>query len=417
MRILIAPNAFKNSLSARDAAQALQEGLTSSRLEAQSTTFPIADGGDGTADLLTDRLQATRVEVPAQDPLGRTIACGYGLAPRFAAPSDTTPAPLSSVTRPVAALASGLTALIDMASASGIRLLRPDEYDPLRATSIGTGQLLHAAISRGARQILLGVGGSATVDGGAGILHALGARFLDASGAVLSPIPAQLIHLDRIDLTQLYPLVRDTRIIVLCDVDTPLLGDRGAAPVFAPQKGASKEVISVLEQAFQRISQAAHIAGSIAPSTIAAHAASADAALAPFTGAAGGAAFGLHHFLRAELVPGANFFLEVAGFDAFLKNADLVLTGEGRLDAQSLRGKGPVVAAKRAQTMDVPVIALAGSISTEDEARLRDVFHTLIPITPGPCSPEEALAGARANLVRAARALGDTLSIAASPSR
>lgn len=416
MRILIAPNAFKNSLSARGAADALRAGLLASRLKAQLTTFPIADGGDDTADLLIDHLHATRVEVPARDPLGRTIACTYGLAPRFAPPfaadsifttpfSPAVPAPL----------APGLTALIDMASASGLRLLPPHEYNPIHATSAGTGQLLHAALSRGARQVLLGVGGAATVDGGAGILHVLGARFLDADGAVLEPIPAQLVHLHRIDLTQLYPPAREARIIVLCDVDNPLLGERGAAPVFAPQKGAAPETIPLLERVLQRMSEAQVEApvGAPGPGSVAgaAHAAAAGAALSAFTGAAGGAAFGLQHFLGAELVGGANFFLEVTRFDALVKTADLVLTGEGRLDIQSLRGKGPVTVADRAHAVDVPVIALAGGIPAEDEARLRELFDALITVTPGPCSLEEALAGTRANLVRCGRALGDTLSI------
>ncbi|TDW95812.1 glycerate kinase [Dinghuibacter silviterrae] len=403
MRVLIAPNAFKDSLDARAAADAIREGLERSRLAAGYFSFPIADGGDGTGSLLTERLGGTRVEVPAQDPLGRTIGAAYGIAPRFGAPTAL-----------LHQAAPGPIALIDMATASGLSLLQPGERDPLHVTSQGTGQLLRSALSAGARQVLLGVGGSATVDGGAGILHALGARLLDAAGHELSPNPLGLLQLDRIDLTGLYPPVRDTRMLILCDVDNPLLGPSGTAAVFGPQKGADAGTVALLEKALTRWCEVISRMGvDRRPGAAGAGADTAALSLGalPHGGAAGGVAAGLFAVLGATLVNGADGFLDLTRFDDALERADLVLTGEGSLDAQTLRGKGPYAIARRALTRDIPVIGLAGSIPTADEPRLRDFFDALFNINHAPSSLDQALRDTRANLTRTALAIGDLLAL------
>jgi glycerate kinase len=403
MRVLIAPNAFKNSLDARAVADAVRTGLERSRLAADYVPFPIADGGDGTGALLTDRLGGARVEVPVQDPLGRTIGASYGMAPRFGAPA--TPLPLA---------APGPIALIDMASASGLGLVTPQERNPLHASTIGTGQLLRSALSAGARQILLGVGGSATVDGGAGILHALGARLFDAAGTELPPTPAGLLELDRIDLSGLYPAVRDTRILVLCDVDNPLLGPAGTAAIFAPQKGADAATVALLEKALTRwcavISQTAPADGAPARSRSGASASPALSDL-PRGGAAGGVAAGLFALLGAMLADGANAFLDLTRFDEALTHADLVITGEGSLDAQTLRGKGPMAVARRAAARDIPVIGLAGNIPVADEPGLREYFNALFNINRSPTSLEQAIRDTRTNLAQTAMAIGDLLAL------
>ena len=262
MHILIAPNAFKNSLSAAAAAGAIRRGLEESRLQGTCTRFPIADGGDGTAELLIERLHGTTIEATVEDPLGRPVDATFGQLPDG-------------------------TAVIEMASASGLRRLRAEDRNRLRTSSAGTGQLIRAAASGGAVQILLAVGGSATVDGGAGILHALGVRFLDESGNDLIPTPDQLLRLRRID-----PSGCDLRVplTILCDVNNPLLGPNGAAAVFGPQKERPPSDVSQLEAAlthFRNIVQSAtHI----------------DIATIKHGGAAGGTAAGLHALLNAQLV-------------------------------------------------------------------------------------------------------------------
>ena len=425
MRLLIAPNAFKNSLTAKAAAEAIREGLRRSRLSAEYACFPIADGGDGTAELLIERLRATRVEVPVQDPLGRPIGAAYGMAITTAA---QIPMPAQAATSGhigtsghiaasgrVAAVghvaAAGPVAIIGMASASGLDLLRPEERDPLHLSSIGTGQLLRSAISQGARRVVLAVGGSATVDGGAGILHALGARYLDAAGNTLEPIPAQLLQLARIDLSDLYAPVRDTQIVVLCDVDNPLLGDQGAASVFGPQKGATPETVVLLERVLTRMSEVITRMSEVAGGDVASLARGSDMASVARGGAAGGTAAGLYALLGAHLVSGSAYFLDAARFDASLETADLVVTGEGSLDAQTLRGKGPFAVAERARARGIPVIGLAGRIPPGDEAALKHFFQALFPIGNGPADLDQAIRDTEANLIRTAREIGDVLAL------
>jgi glycerate kinase len=370
MHILIAPNAFKNSLSATAAANAIRKGLEESRLPCTCTCLPIADGGDGTAELLVERLCGTTIEATVEDPLGRPISATFGLLP-------------------------GGIAIIEMASASGLRLLSTKERHPLLTSSAGTGQLIRAAAGGGARQILLAVGGSATVDGGAGILHALGIRFLDENGNDFRPTPNQLHRLRRIDLSGLY--TPQILLTILCDVNNPLLGPNGAATVFGPQKGATPSDVAQLEAALT------HFRNIVLSAT------HTDMAAIYHGGAAGGTAAGLHALLDAQLVSGADYFLRATQFDEALADADLVITGEGSLDAQTLEGKGPFAVAQSALAKGIPVIAFAGKVPEEDRIRLKGFFEEIISINEGPVNLEQALRNTEKNLIRAARQTGDRL--------
>ncbi|HVS95165.1 MAG TPA: glycerate kinase [Puia sp.] len=371
MHILIAPNAFKNSLTADEAAMAIQDGLSRSRLKATTECFPVGDGGDGTGDLLIRRMAGTRVAAEAHDPLGRKIGAHFGIA-------------------------GSSTAIIEMATASGLRLLSQTELDPLHASSAGTGDLIRAALDRHAKRILIGMGGSATVDGGTGILQALGARFLDGQGRLLHTLPAQLPELASVDLDGLDPRLAAVQVIVLCDVMNPLSGPEGAAAVFGPQKGATPADVRLLETGLLRLAEAiARRKGE-------------DIDRLPRMGTAGGAAAGLYGFLNARLVSGIEYFLEVTHFEAALGRSDLVITGEGSIDEQTLQGKAPFGVATHAKARGIPVIALTGRLP-EDPGPLRLWFDRILPInTPG-ISLAEALAGAAAHLSTAARALGNIL--------
>ena len=374
MHILIAPNAFKNVFSAGAAAEAIFDGLTQSRLSFTGECFPIGDGGDGTGEILIEKMKAVVCDVTTQDPLGKQLQASFGL-------SGTD------------------TAIIEMASASGLRLLSPREFAPLRASSAGTGDLIRAALDKGARRILLGIGGSATIDGGIGILYALGVRFFDVEDRLLPPEPGRLAELERIDLSGLDPQMHDATIIVLCDVDNPLLGPTGTAAVFGPQKGATPGDIAQLEVGLT------HFRNIVLTTT------GKDMAAVRYGGAAGGVAAGLYALLDAHLVNGADHFFELTGFDASLEKADLVITGEGSIDGQTLQGKGPFAVAQRARRYRVPVIGLAGSIPLIIDPAYREYFDILLPIGNRPAGLPDALRATAANLTRTAMAVGDLLAL------
>lgn len=376
---LIAPNAFKNSLSAGEAALAIRNGLLKSGLDCTCECFPIGDGGDGTADLIIERLGGTKPEAEARDPLGRKITTYFGLIP---SPPTATPSP----TPPMA--------LIEMANASGLRLLTPGELNPLRALSHGTGDLIRAALDKKPRRIIIGMGGSATVDGGTGILEALGARFLDKNGATLKNLPESLINLASIDTSDLDPRLSDTELIVLCDVDNHLLGPSGSAAVFGPQKGATPQTVGQLDAALSRLSE------------IVKEQTGRDMTTVVYGGTAGGAAAGLYGLLNATLVNGIDYFLEITDFDRSLSSATCVITGEGSLDEQTLQGKGPFGVASRAKSKGLPVIGLAGKVPLQPSAGLKKYFDTLLAIGNEPTDLAGALKNTAANLTRTAEAIG-----------
>jgi len=375
MHILIAPNAFKHALDAKAAALAIQSGLLASKLACSCECFPIGDGGNGTCRLIVDRCRGEIVNVSVQDPLGRPITAPFGL------------------------IAEGLTAVIEMADASGLHLLKPEELDPGRASSYGTGELIKAALDKGVRKIIIGMGGSATVDGGSGILAALGARMLDKHGRELIDLPTGLEKLHAIDCASLDKRLKDCEITILCDVANPLLGENGAAKVFGPQKGASPQLVERLERMLQRY------AGVIRATT------GQEVSLLPSGGVAGGASAGLAGLVGARLVNGIDYFLELTRFNDSLSDSRLVVTGEGSIDSQTLHGKGPYGVAKRAKQAGIPVIGLAGQIPVDDNADLARYFDVLMAIGNGPSRVEEALPLTARNLTRTACQLGNLLSV------
>lgn len=320
-RILVAPDKFKTALSAAEAARAIAAGIRRQMPDAEIDLCPIADGGEGFMEAAASALQGKWIDCPSVDALGRDIDSRYFLA--------ETP--------------EGPTAIIEMAETAGLWRIAGHERDPHRATTRGTGiQLAHAVRESGATRVFLGIGGSATNDGGCGLATALGARFLDAGGNPVDPVPAKLPTVSRIDLDSMLEL---PPITVACDVTNPLLGPRGAAAVYGPQKGATEEDIPVLEAALAHLVQ---LTGSE------------NGALEPGAGAAGGLGFGLLHFANATLAPGFDLLADLMRLEDRIRAADLVITGEGSIDAQSFDGKGPVELVRLAARHGIPTGAICG---------------------------------------------------------
>lgn len=375
MHILIAPNAFKNSITAQAAAKALQRGLLESKLHCTTECFPIADGGDGTGDLILHKCNGTLVNVTVNDPLGRPIHASYGL------------------------IDNGSTAVIEMANASGLRLLKHEELNPMQASSYGTGQMILSALDKGVDKIILAMGGSATVDGGCGMLSALGIQFLDVDGNALPPTPASLIHLATIDTSKLDVRILNTEIVVICDVDNRLLGAQGAAAVFGPQKGASPGEVKQLELILFRFNE------------ITLEQFGKNMAELKYGGAAGGSTAGIHAFLNAHLVNGIDYFLKLTNFDASLQKANVVITGEGSIDEQTLQGKGPFGVAYFAKSRNIPVIGVAGKIPLHESVELREYFNVLLSIGNEPADLTTAMQNTTENLVRVGGEIGGFLAI------
>ncbi len=375
MHILISPNAFKDSLRADEVAHAIQKGLLQSNLVCTCECFPIGDGGDGTATLLVEKCGGNFVNTRVRDALGRKINASYGL------------------------IDDGKTAIVEMANATGIRLLQQEELKPLSATSFGTGEQMKAALESGVNKIIIGMGGSATVDGGVGILKALGVRFLDEEGDELLILPEDLVNLTTIDVSGLDERILNCEVVVLCDVENPLLGKEGAAAVFGPQKGASADDIEKLNKSLLNLSKVVLKTTNI------------DISELKHGGTAGGAAAGLYALLNAQLVNGIDYFLEFTNFSASLEKADLLITGEGSIDEQTLQGKGPFGVAYQAKLKSLPVIALAGNVPLTEKTELTQYFDALIPITHHPMQLSDALPFTEKNLIRTATMIGNILAL------
>jgi glycerate kinase len=362
MKFLCAPDSFKGSLSAAAAAAAMAAGALHAAPRLTVLRVPLADGGEGTVDALVGARGGSKVSVDARDPLDRPIQAAIGLL-------------------------GADTVVIEMAAASGLPLLRPEERDPFRASTYGTGQLLRAALDRGAREIILGVGGSATVDGGAGALQALGARLLDATGTEIPPGNVGLAQLDRLDLRGIDPRLAQVRLRIACDVRNPLTGPTGAAAVFGPQKGARPADIEVLDANLAKLAALLRRATGM------------DIASVPGAGAAGGLTAGLLA-IGAATEPGIELILDATRFDDLLADADLVITGEGRLDRQTAQGKVVSGVVAHAARKKVPVVALAGSVRGGEIGSLYSAgLVAAFPITDGPLSHAKAFARA-ATLLR-----------------
>lgn len=371
--ILIAPGAFKHSLTAAQAGAAIARGLHQSGIHLPLVQMPIADGGNGTLDAFLAQ-GGERIEVEVTDPLLRPVRAAYGR------------------------LADG-TAVIEMALASGIELLHAAERDPFRATTYGTGQLMQHALEHGARRFIIGMGGSATNDGGAGALQALGVYFADTSGKNIAPGNAALGNIVSLHTSQLDPRWQTCDLLFATDVDNPALGEHGATAVFAPQKGASSRDLPRLEANLTHyFQQIRHWRGM-------------DVTTLAGGGAAGAMAAGLMAFLGGRIASGIELLLAHNHFDDHLQQAALVITGEGQLDSQTLHGKGPLGIAQRARACGVPTLALVGSLNTEDEGLHEAGFQAVLPIMDKPMPLETALERAEELLERAALRLGYILQI------
>ncbi|MBI1754004.1 MAG: glycerate kinase [Acidobacteria bacterium] len=356
MRIIVAPDSYKGSLPALGVAEAMARGIRAVFPDAEILKVPIADGGEGTVEALAAATGGRIVRTEVRGPLGEPVQAHWGVS------------------------GDGRTAFIEMAAASGLPLVPEGRRDPRITSTYGTGQLLKAAMDAGLARLVVGIGGSATNDGGAGMARALGARFLDAEGRELPEGGAALARLARIDLSGLDPRLREASILVACDVDNPLCGPRGASAVYGPQKGATPEMVAELNAAlavFARVAAAATYR---------------EVAQRPGAGAAGGLGAGLLFFTDAKLQPGVSVVLDATGFDALVQTADLIMTGEGRTDVQTAMGKAPLGVAEVAKHYGVPVICLSGGLGEGADELLAHGIDALASVTPGPMALETCLA-------------------------
>ncbi|TGE32273.1 glycerate kinase [Desulfosporosinus sp. Sb-LF] len=365
MRIVIAPDSFKGCLNALNVAYAMRRGVQRVYPDSVIEMIPMADGGEGTVDALLSAVRGIRIEVNSTDPLGRPIRACYGL------------------------IDNGATAIIEMAAASGLTLLSSWERNPLLTTTQGTGVLIRDALDRGVKKILLGIGGSATNDGGAGLAVVLGAKLFDAQGQKLSQGGAALANLVTIDLSGLDPRLEKVKIEVACDVQNPLCGPEGASAVYGPQKGAKVEDVRVLDAALQNFGERLSKLVGINLLELAGG------------GAAGGLGAGVVGFLGAKLRPGSQMVLEVANADEKIRHADLVLTGEGSSDFQTAYGKVPVGVAALARKYDVPVLIISGSVEGPPDFLVTHGIASCFSVSEGPSTLKEAFMKVEEQLERA----------------
>lgn len=361
MRIVLAPDSFKESLTAPEAAAAMARGVRSAAPDAEYVEVPLSDGGEGFTDALATALDARLLEIGVHDALGRPVT-GY-------------------VAR------DGDRAILEVAAAVGLDRIAPAERDVLRAESAGVGELIRAALDDGARHLVIGLGGSATTDGGAGMLTALGVRLLDDAGEPIGPVPTGLERLARIDTSGLDPRLADVTVEAACDVSNPLTGPEGAAAVFGPQKGASPAQVEQLDRLLARLAQVAE--------HTATHAAAAGA------GAAGGLGYALLAFLGATMRTGIDLVTDTVGLGGTVAGADLVITGEGSVDAQTLSGKTPAGVAQVAARAGVPCVVVAGRVAPDADVLLEHGVAALMPMVHEAARLEELLARGAENLERA----------------
>ena len=374
-RYLCAPDSFKESLTAMEAARAMAQGIENADHDAEVRCLPMADGGEGTARALVDATGGSMRAVPVHDPLGRPVEGHFGL------------------------LADGTTAVVETAEASGLALLEAKERNPLIASSYGTGELMLAAVRSGAKRIVVGLGGSATNDAGAGLLQALGVRLLDKNGNDLAHGGAALANLTTIDISTMDPALKNVAITAACDVTNPLTGPTGASAVFGPQKGASKDDVATLDAALAHFAQVIDSQLGVAVNDV------------PGAGAAGGIGAALKGFLNAEFRPGIAIVIEQSGLDAAAQWADVVFTGEGSIDFQTKFGKTPAGVAETAKRHGKPVIAVAGHIGTGIDELHEVGIDAVFGIAPGAASLSELLADAAANVTRTTEQIVRTLQL------
>ena len=353
-KITIAVDSFKGSLSSREVADAFEEGFKSQFPKCEVVKVSIADGGEGTVDALVETLNGELVKALVADPLGRTISAQYGI------------------------IDDGRTAVMEMSAASGLPLIAPTERNPLRTSTYGTGEMIVDAIKRGCRKFLVGIGGSATNDGGTGMLRALGFRFLDAEGNELIGGGEILERIDKIDASTARAELADCEFIVACDVTNPLYGPEGAAYVFAPQKGADAAMVERLDQGLRNYARAIERFNGVQVDAIAG------------AGAAGGLGGGFKALLGARLEPGIDMVLNAMQFPKIIAGSDLVITGEGRIDRQTTMGKAPSGVLREATAQGIPTIAIGGAVQPCKELS-ESGFAAVLPIVEGPVALEVAM--------------------------
>ena len=367
MKIVIAPDSFKESLTALEVAEAIEAGLKKVLPDAEYVKVPMADGGEGTVQSLVDATEGRLISAEVRAPLGNKVRAEFGLS------------------------GDGRTAIIEMAAASGLHLVPPEARNPLRTTSYGTGELILAALAEGVEKIIVGIGGSATNDGGAGMLQALGALLLDAQHQPIGAGGGCLQDLAAIDLSGLDKRLAGVEIVVACDVDNPMCGEKGASAVFGPQKGATPEMVQALDSGLQ------HFAA------IAARDLGLDIQSPAGAGAAGGMGGGVLLLPDARLQAGVQIVMEAVKLAEKVQDADLVITGEGRMDAQSVHGKTPIGVAHTAKSFGKPVIAIVGCLREDYEVVYAQGIDAVFPIIRQLGSLEEILQHGRDNLVSAAQ--------------
>jgi glycerate kinase len=375
MKILICPDSFKESLSAIEVCDCVERGLKKADSKFKIEKIPLADGGEGTVNALVLATNGRSLKCRVKDPLGRTIWARYGI------------------------LGDGRTAIVEMAAASGLALVPMDKRNPLVTTTYGTGEIIGNALNRGCGKIIVGIGGSATVDGGAGMAQALGVRLLDGKGREIGFGGGEIEKVEKIDLKFMDRRIAKTEFIIASDVRNPLLGPRGAARVYGPQKGATPKMVERLERGLSSFARVIRKELSISIENL------------PGSGAAGGLGAGLYAFLGAKMGSGVELVMRIARLEHRIKKADLVITGEGRLDRQTLYGKAVMGVVKMARKYGVPVICIAGSIMPEAKDLYRLGVKGLFSITTMPMSLEEAMRKSGSLLVNASENLGHFLNL------
>ncbi|WP_391559758.1 glycerate kinase [Robertmurraya sp.] len=362
MKFVLAPDSFKESITAKQAALAMERGIKKVFPDAECVIVPMADGGEGTVESLVSLENGRLLKTEVAGPLGDTVLAEYGMVEK--------------------------TAIIEMASASGLQMIKSADRNPLVTTSYGTGQLIKHALDQGAERILIGIGGSATNDGGVGMLQALGVSFKDETGAELPFGGGALSRLHSIDVSGLDPRIKDVQMDVACDVTNPLTGENGASAIFGPQKGATPDMVRQLDE------NLAHYATLIQKEL------GKDVATVSGAGAAGGLGTGLIAFLDARLLKGIDLVIEFTGLDKKVEGADFVFTGEGSIDHQTLYGKTPFGVASVANRYNIPVIAFAGRVGDGVEVLYENGFTAIFGIVNGVASVDEVLASGETNLCR-----------------
>lgn len=375
MKIIIAPDSFKESLSSLEVAYCIEEGFKEVYPNAEYLRLPIADGGEGTVEALILATKGTIVKTDVTGPLGNKIKSFYGIC------------------------GDKETVVIEMAAASGLDLVPVEKRNPLKTTSYGTGELIKAALDSGYRKFIIGIGGSATNDVGAGMLQALGVKLLDVESKEIALGAAHLVSLDKIDINRLDSRIFESEIKVACDVNNPLTGPNGASAIFGPQKGATPQMVKLLDSYLVNFSKITkRDLGKVIDKY-------------PGAGAAGGMGAALKGFFKAQLLPGIDIIIAQTKLKDLIQDTNLVITGEGKIDGQSILGKAPIGIAKVAKEYNIPVIAIAGSLGF-DVNKVRDYgINAVFSVITEPCSLEDALKDAKKNIKLTAKNIAEVLKL------